>query len=293
MPIDVWNISSNGHFELVGDEQSSVDSESKIFKLYEGKTIVLLGNSFPYFEARQRMATDLIDHDQLAIAAQAGTSVFVSGTHLNETGIQRLVGHLRARSAYPRCKTFKTAKLLLKAIYTEYTTASFHDIKFHCTPTSRHDNAQRCAQKAKRIAEELHRRLPNVRFVVSWTSSGLPQSLAGEVVVLPCTAYDAAKFVIISSISNESPETKTFGLLLLRPFSMRLEMLWKHWGEMARITESDIMADTIEYEMIVQLARFVHANPPWPDCFGQQDILRHLRRLFSLLIHFTSSLDPR
>src|SRR6202011_5304414 len=58
MPIDVWNISSNGHFELLGDEQYSVDRESKIFKLYEGKTIVLLGNSFPYFEARQRMASD-------------------------------------------------------------------------------------------------------------------------------------------------------------------------------------------------------------------------------------------
>jgi hypothetical protein len=93
--MDVWNLSLDGHLELTGDS-GGINGETKLFNLYKGKTIVMLGDAFPCFERGQRTVSDLIDHKDFAAAALMGTNMFISGTMLNKSGIKNLGRHLCA-----------------------------------------------------------------------------------------------------------------------------------------------------------------------------------------------------
>jgi hypothetical protein len=278
LPMDVWNVSLNGHLELIGDHPQRIAGESKLFNLYKGKTIVILDNSFQYFERGQRNATDFIDHRDLAPAAMGGTSLFISGTELRDDQIEHLKRYLRAGS-YPLRQEFKTVKQQLKMILSSQNDPRFYDTKFVCLPTPRGDHSVRCEQKAARVAGELHRRLPNIRFVISWIA-GAANGCAGEVEVMPCTSYSHSKFIVTRPLASNSEEINTFGLLLLLPLSTRLEMLWDNFnGNFVERESVDVMVDTVEYEMAIELARYIHSNPPWPDCIRQEDIFPHLKRL--------------
>ena len=225
LPMDIWNLSLNGHLELIGDHPQRIAGESKLFNLYKGKTIVILDNSFQYFERGQRNATDFIDHKDFAPAALGGTSLFISGTELGNDQILHLTRHLRAGS-YPLRQEFKTVKQQLKMILGLQNDPRFYDTKFVCLPKTRGNNPQRCAQKAARVAGELQRRVPNHRFIISWISAGPGTPHAGEVEVLPCTAYGHSKFIVTRPLANNSEQVNTFGLLLLIP----LRPVWKCYG---------------------------------------------------------------
>jgi hypothetical protein len=273
--MDIWNISHNGHFELLGPP---ISGKTKLFELYKGKAIVVLGNEFPYF-AGHRMGTDLIDHNDFANAAHEGTNIFVAGTDLKDPGLQSLMRFLRSTS-YPNSKTFSKAKHLLQAVSTDYAKPDFRDTKFIWT-TFR-NNSERCSKKARRIATELRRRLPNIRFMVSWAASDdTSQGPSGEITVLPCVNYDRSKFIVTNSVLNKSTESKMFGILLSLPFSRRLEMLWDRWSD-ANQFNSQIthpISQSICYDIIIQLTRLVDPNPPWPDRFSQEDLFNQLPRL--------------
>src|SRR5205814_10661148 len=55
-----------------------------LWQMYKGKTIIMLGNQFPYFDRGQRTAMNLIDPKDSSPAVFGGTSIFVSGMSVDQ-----------------------------------------------------------------------------------------------------------------------------------------------------------------------------------------------------------------
>lgn len=283
LKMDIWNVSLNGHLEVIGNTRQS------LFQLYKGKTVIMLGNQFPYFERGQRTAMDLIDQKDFAPATFGGTSLFVSGIDLDQDAVTHIPRLLRA-GAYSLSRTFSTVNHLVKAILSARADKGFYDTKFICTPTTKGDVATRCANKAEKAANELRRRVPNLRFIISWSA----EKGSGQVEVMPCTPYDNAKFILTRPSTRRFEELNGYGVLFSLPFTTRLEMLWGVFSDERGKTATQAtqapqgLADIVEYDLVIELARFTHPNPPWPDCISKNEIMSHLKRL-DLFFNYNSS----
>jgi hypothetical protein len=289
MKMDVWNVSVNGHLELLGG--SSNTERQSMFQLYKGKTIIMLGNSFPYFDRGQRTSMDLIDPKDFATAALEGTNLVISAMDINQNQPLHLTRLLRA-STYPLKHEFVTVKQLVNAILLGWHEKTFYSTVFVCSPTARGDNATRCASKANRAARELLRRLPHLRFMVSWTSAEVLDTAvtgAGKVEVRPCIPFDRSKFILTRPVSaSRSDQMNEFAVLLSLPFATKLEMLWKEFSEDRSATRKSApqgVAEVVVLDIVTELARLVHPNPPWPDTIEKPDILSHLPRLAEFFKH--------
>jgi len=285
MKLDIWNVSVNGHLELLGG--SRLAERQSIFELYKGKTIVILGNSYPYFSRGSRTTLNLIDPKDFVKAATEGTRVFLAGTDAKPEHVARF---LRA-SSYPLSREFNTIHALVDAALVERQEKSFSNTIFSCLPKPRGDNTQRCTVKARRAANELRRKLPNERFIVSWTSAerlDRAGNVAGKIEVMPCTPF-ASKVVLTRTVPEpRAEEMNEWGILLSLPFKTKLEILWNEFGDdIAAVKRGapQSFADVVAYDMANELARLVHDSPPWPDCIEKATVFQHLPRLDEFFKH--------
>lgn len=283
MKMDVWNVSVNGHLELLGGARNT--ERQSLFQLYKGKTIIMLGNYFPYFDRGQRTTMSLIDPKDFAPAAFKGTNLFISAMDVDKYQPFQLTRLLRT-SAYPETREFTTVKELVNAIVLERHEKNFYSTQYVCLPTQRGDNSQRCSSKANRAANELLRRLPSHRFMISWTSAeALERTVnsAGRVEVKPCTPYDRSKLVVTRPVpAARAEEMNEFAILISLPFTTKLEMLWNELAEDKKPRRKGYpqgIAEIIKVDIFNELARFVNPNPPWPDCIEKAEVLSHLPRL--------------
>ena len=132
------------------------------------------------------------------------------------------------------------------------------------------------------------RRIPNFRFIISWTSAERLDgnvSGAGRVEVRPCIPYDYSKFIVTRPVpAHRFEEMNEFAVLLSLPFTTKLQMLWDEFGgAMPKKGAPQGLGDVVEVEMITELARLVHPNPPWPDCIEKAEIISHLPRVLEFL----------
>ena len=289
MKMDVWNVSVNGHLELLGG--SSNAERQSLFQLYKGKTIIMLGNSFPYFERGQRTAMDLIDPKDFVASASDGTNLFISALDVNQNQPVHLTRLLRT-SSYSLNREFDTVQQLVKAIILERHEKTFYNTVFVCFPKVRGNNATRCASKATRASRELLRHLPHLRFIVSWTSAEALDSGvtgAGRVEIRPCIPFDRSKFILTRPVpANRSDEMNEFALLLALPFATKLAILWKEFSEDRTTAKQGTprgVAEIVMLDLVTELARLVHPTPPWPDTIQKAEVLSYLPRLEAFLKH--------
>lgn len=280
MKVDIWNLSLNGHLEQTAGP--NIARRKSLFDLYKGKAIIMLGNSFQYFDRGQRNATDLIDKKDFAPAALAGTSLFLSGMEVDEEGLIPLSNRLRASSS-PLKREFYTIKSLVAGVVSSRKDGSFYGTKFVCFPMRRGDNSARCKAKANRAKTMLEQKVPNLRFIITWTSKiQSKQDAAGEIEVLPCTPYDIGKLIVTRPVIRRFEEINGICALFCLPFPTRLEMLWNEWAmeqpKNGRVSTPRGISDTVEYDIVLELKRLIN-NPPWPDCIPSVDLVSHLIRL--------------
>ena len=283
MEMDIWNVSLNGHLELISGP--NIATRRSLFDLYKGKTIIMLGNSFEYFSRGQRKAMDLIDQKDLAPAALVGTSLFWAGLDVDDLQLRQLPHQLLANSS-PLTRKFTTIKKLVQAIVGSRDQSGFYSTKFVCFPAKKGNDKSRCAAKAERARKLLKQQVPNLRFIITWTS--IAESAAGEIEVMPCTPYDLGRFVITRPAVRRFEEINGFCALLSLPFATRLQILWEDW-EQRNPTEKATtperrapapkgLSNIVEYDIIIELTRFT-TNPPWPDCIRKEDLISHMGRL--------------
>jgi hypothetical protein len=285
MKLDVWNVSLNGHLELLGG--SKLSERQSIFDLYRGKTIVILGNSYPYFNRGPRTTLNLIDPNDFAKAAMEGTHVFLVGTDAKPEHVARL---FRA-SAYTLSREYDKVQALVDAALVERQEKSFYNTIFNCLPKPRGDNAQRCTVKSRRAARELCRKLPNQRFIVSWTSAerlDRAANVAGKIEVMPCTPFSSKVIMTRTVPEVRVEEINGWGIFLSLPFKTKLEFLWKEFGDdiaAAKKGAPEGFADVVAYDMANELSRLVHDSPPWPDCIEKDSLFQQLPRLDEFFKH--------
>ena len=286
--MDIWNISLNGHLELLGGHHGM--GRQSLFQLYKSKTIIMLNNSFQYFDVGERTVLDFIDSKDFAPASLEGTSLFVSGMEFEQTSWAFQTFRLLHTSSHPVTRGFKTVKHLIKGILNALHDSGFFNTKFIYLPIRRGNDIARLTKKANQVAEELRRRAPNLRFSISWTTTKRFRSRsyvnAGQIEVLPQVPYDRSKFIITGTNSARSSEVNKFGILMAIPFSKKLEMMWDRFGEVAEEYDPQTgLIDTIEYDMVSELRRFTNSDATWPDCIREQDIFTYLRRLDAFFCH--------
>jgi hypothetical protein len=289
MKMDVWNVSVNGHLELLSGSTNA--ERQSVFHLYKGKTIIMLGNSFPYFERGQRTAMDLIDTKDFAASAFDGTNLFISALDVNQTQPLHLTRLLRT-STYSINREFDTVQQLVKAILLERREKTFYNTVFVCCPKSRGNNATRCSGKATRAARELLRHLPHLRFIISWTTAealDIGVTGAGRIEIRPCIPFDHSKFILTRPVSaSRSDEMNEIAILLSLPFATKLTMLWKEFNDDRASGKQPTprgVAEIVVLDLVTELARLVNPSPPWPDTVQKADILTYLPRLEAFLKH--------
>lgn len=278
--MDVWNVSVNGHLELLA---GSRDAERQtLWQLYQCKIIIMLGNEFPYFNRGQRTAMNLIDPKDSSPAIFSGTSIFVSGMSIDQKNPLNLT-RLLCTPSYALSVEFNTIKQLVEAIRVERHEKNFYTTQFVCLPAKKGDNVGRCASKANRAASELLRQLPNYRFMISWTTAeqcDKPVSGAGRVEVRPCVPYADSEFILTKPERSRKEEMNEFAILLALPFKSKLDMLWREFAQEGRAKANPPnVLEVVKAEMIRELARLVHAQPPWPDTIERPAILSHIPRV--------------
>jgi hypothetical protein len=226
LKMDIWNVVLNGHLGLI--------SGDSVFNMYRGKNIILLGNSFEYFDKGKRNIMDLVDQNEFAQASLGGTNFLVSVGLDVESDLGKCIPRFLRPDTYPKTSEFKTCKTLIEGVVKAWNVVGFFQTKFICLPKRRRDDRVRCQKKAARIAKELRRHLPNIRFGISWTSTpnNKRPDTAGEIEVNPCTPYDKSKLLMTHYLTASDDFNHVNGLRVVHtlPFAMRLERLWNQLG---------------------------------------------------------------
>jgi hypothetical protein len=284
--MDVWNVSVNGHLELLAGSRAA--ERQTLWQLYKGKMVIMLGNQFPYFDRGQRTVMNLIDPKDFSLAVFGGTSIFASGMSVDQKNPLNLT-RLLCTPSYSLSVEFNTIKQLVEAVRVERHEKNFYTTQFVCLPAEKGDNVARCASKANRAASELLRHLPNYRFMISWTTAeqcDKPVTGAGRVEVRPCVPYADSKFILTKPERSRKEEMNEFAILLALPFKTKLDMLWKEFSQerKAKANPPNVL-EVIKAEMIRELARLVHAEPPWPDTIERPAILSHIPRVHEFFQH--------
>jgi hypothetical protein len=269
MIMDIYNVSLYGHMGL----------NDSILNKYLGKTVVLLGNAFDYFERGQRTVMDFIDKRDLAAAVFGGTSFIVSNMELNQTIVSRAPRFLRSGS-YPHCRHFTTVKTLVRAVAGATRDSGFEDTKFVISVRRGRD----CLAKAQRCATELRKYVPGFRFAIMPSVGDLSGQRAGEIEVLPCVPYDYGRFTFATDSTLRFSDLNGFLLQYSLPFQTRLSMLWDMWADgPSGLATFRGLPEIMEFDLVVEMARFIASDLPWPDCIEKDDILSHLKRVAMFL----------
>lgn len=98
--------------------------------------------------------------------------------------------------------------------------------------------------------------------------------------------YDTGKFLQAFPTAPRFEDVNEFCVLLSVPFSVRLQMLWSELMRPEPLHRNLIGA--IEFDIIIEITRFIDLHPPWPDCIPRRDILSHLTRLRMFFLHDAS-----
>jgi hypothetical protein len=275
LKMDICNVSLEGHFDVMSGDDESLGQN--IFKFYEGKPIIMLGNVFPYFDRGQRRAIDLVNEDDIRDALSNGSSLFISQLDQLSAG-QDHVPRLFVASSFSKTLEFKTVKKLVAGIVESRAHKDFFRMKFLCFPRKKGpNNNTRCIAKGKRVSDQLAKRLPHLRFVFSWVTATDPGSKsAGTVEVFPCFSFTNTKTLFTSAPSVRQFESlHTFSILISFPFSARLRFLWQ---ELEQNVPNKIFVDAVEYDLVNEMNRFCHVKPGWPDPFPGDQLVSHLTR---------------
>jgi len=272
--MDICNVSLEGHFDVMSGDDETLGQN--IFKFYNGKPIIMVGNVFPYFDRGQRQAIDLVHEDDIRDALFNGSSLYISQLQTFSKGSDH-VPRLFVASSFSKTLEFKTVKQLVAGIVESRARKDFFTTRFFCFPRKKGpNNNSRCMQKGKRASSELFKRLPHLRFMYSWEpATDVRSKRAGRVEVFPCFPFGNTKMFFTSAPNNGQFESlHTFSILISLEFSMRLEFLWK---ELEHNVPNKLIVDAVEYDLVHEINRFSHAKPGWPDPFPGE-LISHLTR---------------
>lgn len=245
---DIFNISVSG--SLI-----SPVTGRHVLEDYEGKSIMLFTNSFPYFTKGQRTIFDFLDPYVVGVLARAGTSFLLFGpSQSSEIAIKwsSMLTFLRVRPGSEDDDgsiRSNNAKELRKSVYETGAPRFDRRLPKHgfAAQKSMFSNADKKLENdAKQAAQKMTKTFPLRRFVVHGNPEFKSESSPGFVEIyegLPMAAKIRYSLQDFDVNSPEIPDFNKYVTIASLPFAMRVEMLWniiKSGGTVSGVNTVDL-----------------------------------------------------
>jgi len=192
----------------------------------------------------------------------------------------RQIARLLSAGSYSRSQVFKTINLLIEGVLKTWYEMGFRIIKFIWFSSCKGFDAEWCALKVNQAATELRWHIPSVQILISWIAcfelDKDVASVVGKIEVFPCIPRSSRSPIINSLQSSRFSVVNEFCLLTMLPFSTSLKTLWR---ELERSEEISLRAHNIEFDIIMEFARYINLESSWADCISRKKIWSHLKWL--------------
>lgn len=229
---DIFNISVSGN--LV----SPVTGRT-VLEDYEGKSIMIFTNSFPYFRRGSRTIFNFLDPQLVGRLAKAKTSFSFFGP--NQSGDiaikwSSMLGFLRVRPTPEGGNDGSihsdNMKQFSQLIYSGDGVQFNHSLPRHGFPSQKSMFSKpdsKLDKDAKAAAQKMMKTLPLRRFAVHGNPQPRTESSPGYVEVyegLPMASKIRYSLQDFDANHNEIPDFNKFVTVASLPFEMRVEMMW-------------------------------------------------------------------
>jgi hypothetical protein len=323
LTMDIWNVNLYGGLFQVDEDEDG--ERVSILSLYQGKTIIFLGNKFEFYGAQSTSILDFCDAESLFEACVAGTSCLFLGAANDQKKFkeilfpvsQKISDHLPLLTA---TSCFEDASQLVRAV-SEQKSADERSHQLGVQKCWYRTTASTLSHAAKRMNNALQDRLPQERFWICPVESIGPNKpgLVGNVLVyrgLPRSAFIAATE---SSLFANAPQqsslqlpgtlrrapTRTgrrrkkldsydqYSIVGALPISKRIDILWSAGTEMEAGTIGEdlmlLIALSTQEELVGEIRSFL-SRCSWPNKIDlntrvRQSLLTHLPSITALLEH--------
>ncbi|KIW65816.1 hypothetical protein PV04_08038 [Phialophora macrospora] len=246
---DIFNISVSGNL-------ISPVTDRHILEDYQGKSIILFTNAFPYSSRGQRTIFDFLDLTVVGVLAQAGTSISLFGPSQSaEAAIKwsSMLSFLRVRPDETEDdSSVRTNNLneLRKSVYDRGhhhfdTRLAKHGFASQKTLLSSGD--RKLDADAKQAAQKMTKTFPLPRFTIhgnpevkdSASSPGFVEIYEG----LPMAAKIRYSLQDFDANGSDIPDFNKYVTIASLPFALRVEMLWnivKSGGTVSGVSTVDM-----------------------------------------------------
>jgi hypothetical protein len=246
---DIFNISVSGN--LV-----SPVTGRHLLEDYQGKSIILFTNAFPYFSRGQRTIFDFLDPTVVGVLAQTGTSISLFGpSQSSETAIKwsSMLSFLRVRPGETEddCSV-RTNNLngLRKSVYERGHHPFDKNLAKHGFASQKTlfaGGERKLYADAKEAAQKMTKTFPLRRFTIhgnpevkdSASSPGFVEIYEG----LPMAAKIRYSLQDFDASGPDIPDFNKYVTVASLPFAMRVEMLWnivKSGGTVSGVNTVDL-----------------------------------------------------
>ncbi|OCT46898.1 hypothetical protein CLCR_02237 [Cladophialophora carrionii] len=246
---DIFNVSVNGNL-------ISPVTGRHILEDYQGKSIILFTNSFPYFSRGQRTIFNFLDPTVVGVLAQTGTSISLFGpSQSSETAIKwsSMLGFLRVRTGDTEDDSSIRTNNLDELRKSVYDGGHHHFDKrlakhgFASQKTLFSGGDRKLDADAKQAAQKMAKTFPLRRFTVhgnpevkdSANSTGFVEIYEG----LPMAAKIRYSLQDFDANGTDIPDFNKYAIIASLPFAMRVEMLWnivKSGGTVSGVNTVDL-----------------------------------------------------
>jgi len=230
--LDIFNLSLTGSYESPVTGQNVLNS-------YEGKSVIVFGNSFPYFGNGERNPWDLLDAWQTGLLEKAGTSILFTGV-VNLAALNQWIGKMTfpAHDLTPAAHSINSsnAKDLISELKKTDSKVLTSQMAVHRFPVKKSifKNLPKTADsQAKSIVKKLDKNMPLRRFV-AFQDAGATDSTGNNGGVVVCEGVPKNSNMIASPdqfpASPAGPhiiaDYQLFLIISAIPFTTRVTMFW-------------------------------------------------------------------
>lgn len=278
---DIFNIS-------VGGNLISPVTGRHVLEDYEGKSIILFTNAFPYFSRGQRTIFDFLDPVVVGLLAQAGTSISLFGpSQSSDVAIKwsSMLNFLRVRPESAEgdgSVRSNNMKELRKTVYDSGHRQFDRRQPKHGFPSQKtlfSSGEKKLNADAKQAAQKMTKTFPLRRFAVHGNpeikqadnSPGYVEIYEG----LPLATKIRYSLQDFDGNAAEIPDFNKYVIIASLPFAMRVEMLWnivKSGGAVNGVNTVDLYqlksVDLLKTVIAITEQRLISDKVSHTFCFG-------------------------
>ena len=230
--LDIFNISLTGSYESPATKQN-------VLKSYQGKSIIIFGNRFPYFNKGELSLWDLLDPWHTGLLMKAKTSIhFASVQDLQglQTWAQQMTFPAHDLGISPHSVNDQDSKKIVAALKTKPLTGDMVTHRFPVKKSWYGDLASSINSAATSATKRLNGNMPLKRFMAIPDVSDA-SGKQGGVIICEGVPKNVNLIASLDAFPQSPPGTHTiadyhlFCILSCLPFAVKVRIFWNMIGQ--------------------------------------------------------------